>query len=211
MRGSAPHQFAVENVSSCFGEAIQAIRTGIRFSNADHQPTVLVITSSLPGEGKTTIALTLGRLAARGGQRVVLIDGDLRRPNLARMLKLGSRKGLQDVIAGDAELGPTMLVDERTGLRIVPSSPAKIGVQDLLNSQRMRQFVAKLRATHDLIIIDSPPVMAVTDALVLADLADCVLFLARWETTPRQTVLTGLKYLGRSTAHLAGIVMTQVV
>jgi Mrp family chromosome partitioning ATPase len=104
-----------------------------------------------------------------------------------------------------------MLVDERTGLRIVPSSPAKIGVQDLLNSQRMRQFVAKLRATHDLIIIDSPPVMAVTDALVLADLADCVLFLARWETTPRQTVLTGLKYLGRSTAHLAGIVMTQVV
>jgi len=210
LHGLSPHQYAVEKVSSCFAEALQAIRTGIRFSNVDHPPKIVVITSSLPGEGKTTIALSLGRLAASGGQRVMLIDGDLRRPNLGRLLNLGSRKGLQELLAGDADLSEILMADEKSGLLIVPSSPSKSGSQDLLNSQRMRQLLARTSSSTDLIIIDSPPLMAVTDALILADLADCVLFLARWQTTPRQTVLTALKHLSRSTAHLAGVVMTQV-
>jgi capsular exopolysaccharide synthesis family protein len=210
LRGLKPNQYAVENASSCFAEAIQAIRTGIHFSNVDRRPKVVLISSSLPGEGKTTIALALGQLAASGGQRVMLIDGDLRRPNLGQILNFDSSKGLQELLAGDANFSETLVAEKKTGLLIIPSSPSKSGSQDLLNSQRMRQLLAQARASTDLIIIDSPPLMAVTDALLLADLADCVLFLVRWRTTPRHTVLTALKHLKRSPAHLAGIVMTQV-
>jgi len=202
------HDFVLHEPNSTFAEALQAIRTNLRFATAGGAPRVILLTSGTAGEAKSTLALSLARLAARAGQRAVLIDADMRQPTVASLMKLRPAKGLEDLLAGQATLAEVIVKDEETGLEIIPSRAGASQPQDLLSGPRMNELVHGLRQAHDLVIIDSPPVTFVSDAVIMSGLADFTVYLIRWESTPRETAQSGLMQLRRSGAAV-GVVMTR--
>jgi exopolysaccharide transport family protein len=203
----------VDRPLSAFAEAVRGLQMGLVLSNVDHRPKVVVVTSSVPYEGKTTVALSLARVAARGEQRVMLIDGDLRRPSLSKALpplaKSEKRRGLIDVLAGQANLEECLIADSRSSVMILPTTRVVGNPPDLLGSAAMDRLVDGLRGACDLIVIDSAPMLAVNDTKVLARLADAVLFVVRWEKTPREAVVHGARALADVGAHVAGVVLTR--
>jgi polysaccharide biosynthesis transport protein len=209
-RKSPPQDYLLQKPTSAYAEAIQSVRTALHFSNVDHPPKVILVTSALPEEGKTTFAVSLARLAARSGLKVVLVDADMRRPKVARLLGLESDAGLRELLAGDALIPGVLHKDEPSGMHIIPSQPDTPGPQDLLGSRRMRDLVRQMSSLYDLVVIDSPPIMAVSDAIVLSGLADATLMMVRWETTPREVTISAVRQLRQSGGRIAGAVLTRV-
>src|SRR5262249_34040358 len=204
-----PHDLVLREPNSTFAEALQAIRTNLRFATAGGPPRVILLTSGTAGEATSTLALSRARLAARAGQRAVLIDADMRRPTVATLMKLRPAKGLEDVLSGQATLAEVVVKDEETGFEMIPSRAGASQPQDLLSGPRMSELIHGLRQAHDLVIIDSPPVTFVSDAVIMSGLADFTLYLIRWEATPRETAQAGLMQLRRSGVGAVGVVMTR--
>jgi succinoglycan biosynthesis transport protein ExoP len=209
-RKSQPQDYLLQKPTSAYAEALQSVRTALHFSNVDHPPKVILVTSALPEEGKTTFAVSLGRIAARSGLKVVLVDADMRRPKVARSLGLESDAGLRELLAGDALIPGVLHKDEPSGMHIIPSQPDTPGPQDLLGSRRMRDLIRQMSSLYDLVVIDSPPIMAVSDAIVLSGLADATLVMVRWETTPREVTISAVRQLRQSGGRIAGAVLTRV-
>jgi capsular exopolysaccharide synthesis family protein len=209
-RKSQPQDYLLQKPTSAYAEALQSVRTALHFSNVDHPPKVILVTSALPEEGKTTFAVSLARLAARSGLKVVLVDADMRRPKVARVLGLESDAGLRELLAGDALIPGVLHKDEPSGMHIIPSQPDTPGPQDLLGSRRMRDLIRQMSSLYDLVVIDSPPIMAVSDAVVLSGLADATLVMVRWETTPREVTISAIRQLRQSGGRIAGAVLTRV-
>jgi capsular exopolysaccharide synthesis family protein len=206
--GLQPHELLLRQPTSAYGEAVQAVRAGVRFAAAS-PPKVVLITSGTAGEGKSTLALSIAISAARAGQRTILIDADMRRPAVARMLGLAAGRGLEDVLGGSAGLPETMVTDSASGLRVLPARGGAAQPQELLGGTTMAALLRELRLTNDLVVIDSPPVTFVSDAALLAAQADGTLFVIRWESTPREVVLAGIQQLRRAGAVLLGAVLTR--
>ncbi len=209
-RKSPPQDYLLQKPTSAYAEALQSVRTALHFSNVDHPPKVILVTSALPEEGKTTFSVSLARIAARSGLKVVLVDGDMRRPRVARMLGLESGVGLRELLAGDALIPAVLHKDEPSGTLVITSQPDTPGPQDLLGSRRMRDLVRQMSSLYDLVVIDSPPIMAVSDAIVLSGLADATLMMVRWETTPREVTISAIRQLRQSGGRIAGAVLTRV-
>lgn len=168
---------------------------------------VIVVTSALPGEGKTSIAACLARQAALSGRRVVLVDGDLRRPNVHAALGIARFKhGLVSYLDQECMLDDALVPDPRSPLLSLPATHAH-NAPELIASDAMEKLIARLRSVADLVIIDSPPVLAVNDANLLAHIADTTLFVVRWEKTPRAVVGQAVKSLRDVGATLAGVVL----
>jgi succinoglycan biosynthesis transport protein ExoP len=203
------HDFVLREPNSAYAEALQAVRTNLRFATAGGAPRIVLLTSGTVGEAKSTLALSLARLAARAGQRTLLIDADMRRPAIADLMKLRPAKGLEDLLSGQATLAEVIVKDEATGLEIIPSRAGASQPQDLLSGPRMSELIHGLRQAHDLVIIDSPPVTFVSDAVIMSGLVDFTLYLIRWEATPRETAQAGLMQLRRSGASAVGVVLTR--
>lgn len=209
-RKSQPQDYLLQKPTSAYAEALQSVRTALHFSNVDHPPKVILVTSALPEEGKTTFSISLARLAARSGLKVVLVDGDMRRPKIARVLGLEADAGLRELLAGDALIPGVLHKDEPSGMHIIPSQPDTPGPQDLLGSRRMRDLIRQMSSLYDLVVIDSPPIIAVSDAIVLSGLADATLVMVRWETTPREVTISAIRQLRQSGGRIAGAVLTRV-
>ncbi len=212
-RKLAPYDYLVEKPNSSLGEAISALRISLMLSNPDKPVHSLIITSAVPGEGKSILALSLARSAAIAGQKVIVIDTDFRRPTIEKKLGIsGKAKGLTDLIMSpDNQLSEFMYKDEKSNLMVMPKGNAEyINPVDIFTSQRMGNVLEALKAKFDLIIFDTPPVLAVSDARVLASLVDKTLFVVAWDKTPRKVVRAGLEQLLKSEANLAGIVLQQV-
>jgi capsular exopolysaccharide synthesis family protein len=206
--GPPPHQILLQQPTSAYGEAVQAVRTGLRFAAAS-PPQVVLLTSGTAGEGKSTLALSLALSAARAGQRTILIDADMRRPAIARMLGLTAGRGLEDVLDGSASLSDALVTDPVSGLRVLPAGAGAAQPQELLGGLAMSALLRELRAVSDLVVIDSPPVTFVSDAALLATQADGTLFVIRWESTPREAARAGVQQLHRAGAVLLGAVLTR--
>jgi capsular exopolysaccharide synthesis family protein len=209
-RKTPPHEYLLQKPTSAYAEALQSVRTALHFSNVDHPPRVVLVTSALPQEGKTTFAISLARIAARSGLKVVLVDADMRRPKIAKLMGLESDAGLRELLAGDALIPGVLHKDEQTGLHIIPSRPDTPGPQDLLGSRRMRDLVRQMSTLYDMVVVDSPPIMAVSDPIVLSGLVDATLVLVRWETTPREVAISAIRQLRQSGGRIAGAVLTRV-
>jgi capsular exopolysaccharide synthesis family protein len=182
-------------------------------SSPDKPVSSLIITSTLPNEGKTTLALSLARSAAIAGQKVMVIDADFKQSSLVKQLGITNHeKGLTDLILSpDATLSDCMIKDGKTSLMIMPKGSAEyLNSADVFASPRMNSLLTILRAEFDLIIFDTPPVLAVTDARVLASLVDKVVYVVAWDKTPKNIVKIGLDELLKSASHIAGIVLQQV-
>ncbi|NBV54848.1 MAG: polysaccharide biosynthesis tyrosine autokinase, partial [Proteobacteria bacterium] len=215
MLGELPHDmdvahYVVDKPTGAFTEGVRAARTALNFANPDKKPQVLLITSTVPQEGKSLFSISIAQLAAAGGAKVLLVDADLRRPSVSKQLGLTPKAGLAEVLADTAKLKSVILTLPKSGLEVMPALPNTQFAQELLSSKKMKDLMAAWRKDYDLIVIDSPPVMAVADTITLSTMADALLFMVRWGTTPRQLVLNAVKQLKNCNTPLAGCMLTRV-
>src|SRR6185437_3280479 len=208
--GKPPHHVVVDQPVSAYSEAIRSVRTALNFSNVDNPPKIVLVTSSLPSEGKTTLAASLAQSVARSGARALLIDCDLRHPSVGKLFDAAKGPGLLNLFKESADLSQLIQIDPVSRLHYIPVQGGTSNPQDLLGSQHMKAFLRHLRDQYDLIVLDAPPVLAVTDCLVLSHLVDAALFVIQWEQTPRQIALGAVKLMQTQGANLAGVVLTRV-
>lgn len=191
-------------------EAFRQIRTNLQFLNIDNPPRVLVISSSVPGEGKTTTAIALAVVLAQSGQRVALVEGDLRRPRVTKYLDIVSGTGLTNVLAGVASLEDVMQPLGDGKLTVLGSGPTPPNPSEMLGSAHMRQLITELREANDYVVIDSSPLLPVTDGAVLGALSDGVVLVTRHGVTKKEQLRQSVQMLRSVDAHLLGVVLNMV-
>jgi len=207
------HNYVLDKPKSGVVEALNSLKFSLALSNPDIQVKTVQVTSSVPAEGKTSLALALARVEAASGKKVILVDGDLRRSSIVRKLGLEpGHKGLSDlVVAGETGIDGFIMRDVPGNMDYMPIGTAEFAnAGDIFSSHRMHHILEQLRDAYDLVIIDSPPVMAVTDARIIGRLVDKTLFVVRWGKTPAKVVRTALHQLQHYGTDLAGIVLQQV-
>jgi succinoglycan biosynthesis transport protein ExoP len=209
-RDVVPVDYVLDKPLSSFAEAFRALRASLLYARLGEPIQILAVTSALPDEGKTTTAVALGRSAAQAGSRVCVVDCDLRRRNVNRLLGVDPERGLLDVLSGQCSVEDVLLIDERSGAAFLPLAKSAFTPKDVFGSPAMERLLAHLRTKFDLIILDTAPVLAVADTRVIATRADAVLFLTRWRKTAQKAVEAGIKTLTNSGAHVAGVCLTQV-
>jgi succinoglycan biosynthesis transport protein ExoP len=198
---------------SQMSEAFRALRTALLLSQADRPPQVILVTSALPREGKTTAAANLAVTFAQLGDRTLLIDADLRKPGVGRLLNLGSGKyaGLSSYLAGVSSLElVTIQHPAIPNLSAIPTGPLPPNPADLLSSHKLTDAIAELRTKFKFIVIDSPPIMAATDAVILSVRADGVLLVVRSGETPKEAFTRTRDLLLSVKCHLLGVVLNAV-
>ena len=199
-----------ENDNSAIAEAFRKLRTNLQFLAVDNPPRVIVLTSSMPSEGKSTTAINIALALAEGEHNVVLVDGDMRRPTLAKYLGLIGTVGFSTVLSGQASLGEALQKTRFPGLTVLTSGPVPPNPSELLGSQSARNLLNELRAQFDYVIIDSTPLLAVTDAAIIAAGADGVLIIARFGQTKREQLAHAVGSLQNVGAPLLGAVFTMM-
>ena len=198
---------------SQMSEAFRALRTALILSQADHPPQVILVTSALPREGKTTAAANLAVTLAQLGDRTLLIDADLRKPGIGRLLSLGSGKyaGLSSYLAGVSSLDLVTIQHPAVpNLSAIPTGPLPPNPADLLSSHKLTEAIAELRTKYKFIVIDSPPIMAATDAVILSVKADGVLLVVRSGETPKEAFTRTCDLLMSVKCRLLGVVLNAV-
>src|SRR6266851_5619039 len=198
---------------SQMSEAFRALRTALLLSQAEHPPQVILVTSALPREGKTTAAANLAVTLAQLGDRTLLVDADLRKPGVGRMLNLGSGRyaGLSSYLAGVSSLElVTIRHPSIPNLSAIPTGPLPPNPADLLSSHKLVDAIAELRTKFKFIVIDSPPIMAATDAVILSVQADGVLLVVRSGETPKEAFVRTCDLLLSVKCHLLGVVLNAV-
>ncbi len=194
---------------SALADSIRSLRVTLDVGDATERPRVLAVTSSVPKEGKTFVTLCLAGVLAKSGERVVLVDGDLHRPRLDVALGVNGDRGLAQILAGEAAPAEVVQSQVIEGVDFIPAGRMD-HVADLINEQQIEALVRTLSGHYDRIIFDSPPVLAVSDARILARCADCVLYLVKWNHTPRDAIRNGMKLLREAHVQPHGVVLTQV-
>ncbi len=209
-RNEAPIDHVVARPLSSFSEAFRNLQTSILYSRLGEPVQIVAVTSALPGEGKTTTAICLARSAALRGGRVLVVDCDLRRRTVNRMLASEPAVGLLEVLNGEASLEQAITLDAASGAHILPLSKTSFTPKDVFGTQTMDRLLAELRNRYDLVILDTAPVLPIADTRVLAPKADVVVFLARWRKTPQHAVEAAFRQMAGTGAQIGGVVLTQV-
>jgi capsular exopolysaccharide synthesis family protein len=207
-RKQAPIAFDRDN--SAIAEAFRKLRTNLQVLAVDNPPRVIVVTSSMPHEGKSTTAINIALALAEADHSVVLVDGDMRRPMLAKYLDLVGQVGFSTVLSGAAPLSEALQQTRFPGLTVLTSGAVPPNPSELLGSQSARKLLSELRAKFDYVIVDSTPLLAVTDAAILAAGADGVLIMARFGHTKREQLTHAVSTLASVGAPLLGAVFTMM-
>ncbi len=206
-----PHQVILEKPNSTFGEAVRTLRTTLLLAAPENrQLRTVAVTSAVPGEGKTSTALALACTVATSGQQAIIIDCDLRHASVHAYLGLPNRLGLSDYLSGQAKLEEVIQNDAESGLYFISAGTRAPNPVDLLGSVEMKELLAYLAERFDLVVLDTPPILPVSDSLVLVRAVEKTIFLVRWEKTRRETAMAGLKHVLEAGADVAGIVLAQV-
>lgn len=210
-RRHKPHHYLLEKPLSVYAEAIGALFVTVTATpSRPGGGRVVLVTSSLPEEGKTTLVVSLGIFAARSGKKVLLVDLDLRHPSVHRNLGWQLPNGVLEVLRGECTLEEAIQTDEETGLHFLPVKGQTVNPIALLASEQMRDFLARCRTGYDLVILDTAPVASVTDARILAPVVDQVVYAVQWNKTPAALVQDEVSALRELGADVKGIVLTRV-
>ena len=199
--------YVVARPTSQYAESLRQIRRAIR-ADLRGKTGIYAITSAVPGEGKTTLTVSLGRIAAMAGDEVLIIDCDLRRRSLSRQLGLTSPHSLSDVIHGRASLNEAILTDTASGLDVLPASEIDNGSRDILGSAAFAQLLARLRGQFDMILLDTPPLLAVADARTVAAMADGTILSIDADSTPAPTARAAVSRLEADGIGNLGAILT---
>ena len=201
---------AVETPKSTASEAYRGLRTSLLFSSAEAPPQVILITSAGPREGKTLTCTNLAATMAQAGSKVLLVDCDMRRPRIHHIMKIDRDVGISSILAGPTEGNRVLFKTKVDNLDVIPCGPIPPNPSELLGSKRMAQLVKTFRGRYEKIIIDSPPITAVTDAAVLARIADGVVIVIRCGDTSRDIVRNGVEQLKGVNTTILGAVLNGV-
>jgi capsular exopolysaccharide synthesis family protein len=197
-----------EDPQSTFAEAVRHLRTNLRYVDVDHELRVMVITSSVESEGKSTTAVNLALAFARAGQRVLLIEADLRRPKISNYLGIEGAVGLSNVLAGLAEYEDVVQPWGQHEFWVLPGGFVPPNPSELLGSRQMADLVARVRNQFDIVLIDAPPLLPVTDAAVVAKLADGAVLVVRHGRTSRARITAAVTSLHTIDVRILGTVLT---
>ncbi len=192
---------------SPISEAYRALRTNFQFATIRQKPKTVMVTSAVPGEGKTTTAVNMAVTIADLGVRVLLVDTDLRRPNVHRVLRMERGPGLADVLRGENELKDVIRSTRVQNLSVISSGRVPPNPSELIGSAKMQRVMAQLSGSYDLIICDAPSVLVVTDPVLLATHVDTVMVVVSVNNARRETVQRAQKILQTANAHVAGVVL----
>jgi capsular exopolysaccharide synthesis family protein len=204
LNGDAVAEYAVRKPNSVLAEQLRALRAGL--SLWPDRPRIVAVTAARQKEGKTTVTQALGRLAAINGERVIILDCDMRKPSVGRH----AEPGLVDYLRERADLAAVVRTDPKTGMHFIPSGKSEANALGLLMSANMARLLQTLRQNYDLVLLDTPPAEAITDARIVAGLAEATLFCVRWRGTSRQVALHALELLEEAHATVVGVALTQV-
>jgi succinoglycan biosynthesis transport protein ExoP len=202
--------YIFQHPTSRVAESVRSIRTNILFSSADRELKVLTITSPNPREGKTTCVIYLGTTMAQSGQRVLLIDTDMRRPRLHASMGVSRDRGLSNLILGDSSYEDAIKTTDVPNLYVLPCGPTPPNPAELLLTQRFQQIMGELGDRFDRIILDSPPLQAVADAAVLGRMSDGVILVAKSGKTNRDELIRSARQLRDVQAALVGVVINSL-
>ncbi|MRJ75564.1 polysaccharide biosynthesis tyrosine autokinase [Aeromicrobium sp. SMF47] len=191
-------------------EAFRVLRTNLQFIDPDVERKVFVVTSSLPGEGKTTTAINLALALAEGGERVALVEADLRRPKVGEYLRVESTVGLTTVLIGRLPLDDALQPSARPGLTVLTSGSTPPNPAELLKSTSMTKVIASLREQFDIVLIDAPPLLPVTDGALLAAEADGALLVVRHGKTTSDQVTVAVERLEAVGARPVGVIFNML-
>ena len=195
---------------STASEAYRGLRTSILFSSADKKPRVIMITSAGPLEGKTLTSANMAVTMAQSHQSVILIDGDLRRPRLHQIFQISHKRGLSGILVGTDAPGDVIVETSIKRLYFLPAGHIPPNPSELIGSKVMERFIARLKEKFEIILIDTPPLTAVTDAVALSQFVDGVMLVLRTGITPRQVVKHSLEQLQTAKANILGVVLNAV-
>ncbi|WP_084727726.1 polysaccharide biosynthesis tyrosine autokinase [Rhodococcoides yunnanense] len=190
------------------GEPLRALRTNIRFLGGGSPPRVITVTSGGAGEGRTSTAIDLAAVMAEAGHKVLLVGGDMRSPDLGERLGIGQTRGLSTVLSGEHRLEEAIHRDVLDGVAVLPAGPIPPNPSELLGSDRAQILLESLRGDYRYVLIDTPPLLDVTDGAILTALADGGLVLARIGRTSRETLRRAVKVLGGVGGSVLGVVTT---
>lgn len=202
--------FAVNDSKSPVSEAFRILRTNIQFSSVDMNIKTVLVTSSCPGEGKSTISANLSIINSEDNKKTLLIDCDLRAPKIYKMFRLSNLQGLSNVLIGESDLKTAIQKTDINNLYILPSGTIPQNPAGLLGSQKMKQLLIDLACQFDFIILDTPPIAVVTDAQLLAPIVDGCILVAASEQVERDVAIKAKHLLLNVKAKILGVVLNKV-
>lgn len=195
------------NKRSPISEQYRTIRTNIEFSSVDQDLKIIIVTSSGPGEGKSTTVANLAVVFAQQDKKVLLIDGDLRKPTVHYTFQIDNTVGITNILTGQARLNSAVKSSEIDHLDILPCGPIPPNPAEMLGSAAMKKLIEQAVEQYDIILIDSPPVLAVTDAQILSNLADGIVLVTKSGQTEYDMAIKATELLKNSRAKLLGAVL----
>jgi succinoglycan biosynthesis transport protein ExoP len=199
----------IDDPMSHYAEAIRTVRSALAFGDPEKPWVSVVVTSALPQEGKTTLATSLARSSALGGRKTIIVDCDLRRPGVAAALRQPTVTNIVDVLNGKLQVEDVIHRDDATGLDFIAAPSNVWNSVDLLSSPRMSALLERLTKTYERVYIDTPPLLAVSDALAVGRMADSLVLAVRWGT-PEHAVSAALRKVRAANLNLSGTVVTHV-
>lgn len=201
---------SVKNPKSHAAEAFRTLRTNVQFSSLDDEIRTLVVTSTQPGEGKSTVISNLGVTMAQSGKRVLLIDCDLRKPTVHKKLAVSNKDGLTTLLAREKKLEEVVQATDVNNFYVLTSGPIPPNPAELLGSKKMKNFINELHGFFDFILLDAPPVLAVTDAQVLSTYCDGVVFVASYGQAEKQAIIRAKELIDKVGGKILGVVINKV-
>ena len=199
-----------ENPNSSLVEAVRNIRTSILMSSIDADPQVIMMTSSVPGEGKTTLSMTMAQSFAGLDKKVLLIEGDIRRRVFREYFKTKKTEGLVSVVSRRAHFEDAVFFSEELGVDVLMGDNSSMNAADFFSSESFREFFDELRTIYDFIIVDTPPVVLVPDARLIGRVADAVIYIVHCGRTPRFQVFEGIRALRSANIRVTGAVLNNI-
>ena len=203
-------QYLTDKPNSAAAEAVRNLRTSLLLANIDMPPRVIMSTSSIPGEGKTTQSISLAQNLSGLGKKVLLVEGDIRRRVFSEYFDIHDKPGFLSVLAGEASLQSAVTFNEQLQADILLGETSKVNAADLFSSDTFAQFLGTLRDAYDYVIIDTPPVLAVPDARVIGQHVDAIIYTVKWDSTTHRQVNDGLKSLANVNLKVTGLVLSQI-
>lgn len=208
-KGGSPADLIIARPVGFYAEAIRTLR-GSLLLGRERGSRVIAIASTLPDEGKTTTTLSLARIMALAGEKTIVVDCDLRRMGLTRSAGISAPVGLVEVLKGEAALGSAIVADKVADLDVLPLANAIFSPEDLFSGEAMPALLARLKEKYDHVLLDTPPMLGVADARVLASIADGVAMVIKWNATPRNAVRSALELLHHDKANVVGGILAMV-